>query len=117
VFQNHGVWYAQQSNAESPQIIFLPGVPAHLVDLRVNPAIKFNGQSMFKAVEIQDSIFNAELTAKLRTQPTIAQESPRGLFGFRRSPSQFANSVRRDSHGAIISACGYPSDTQRAATF
>ena len=85
-------------------MIFFPGVPAHLVDLRVNAAIKFNGQSVFKAVEIQDAIFNAELTAKLRAQPTVPQESPCGLFGLRWGPSKFANSRRGDFHGTIISA-------------
>ncbi len=84
-------------------MIFFPGVPAHLVDLRVNAAIKLNGQSVFEAVEIQDTILNAKLTAKLRTQPTIPQEPPRGRFGFRWGPSQFANSRRGDFHAAIIS--------------
>ena len=102
VFQHHGVGNAQQLNAECAQMIFFLGVPAHLVDLRMNASIKFNGQSVLKAVEIQDTIFNAELTAKLRAQPTIPQEPPRGLFGFRWGPSQFANSRRGDFHGAII---------------
>jgi hypothetical protein len=35
---------------------------------------------VFEAVEIQDTIFNAELTAELRAQPTIPHEPPRGLF-------------------------------------
>jgi hypothetical protein len=32
----------------------------------VNAAIEFNGQSMFETVEIQNAVFNAELTPKLR---------------------------------------------------
>ena len=56
-------------------MIFFLGVPAHLVDLRMNAAIKLKGQSVFEAVEIQDTIFKAELTAKLRPQPTILQEA------------------------------------------
>ena len=71
-------------------------------------ALKLDRQSVFEAVEIQDTIFKAELTAKLRAQPTIPQESPRGLFGFRWGPSQLANSRCGDSHGAIISAHKYP---------
>ena len=102
VLQNQGVRDPQQSYAESPQMIFFLSVPAHLVDLRVNAAVKLNGQSMLKAVEIQDTLFNAELTAKLRAQPAIPQESPRGLFRFRWGPSQFANSRGGDFHGAII---------------
>lgn len=34
---------AQQPDAERPQIIFFGGVVAHLVDLRVDRAVKFNG--------------------------------------------------------------------------
>jgi len=93
-------------------MVFFLGVPAHRVDWGVNAAIKLKGQSVFEGVEIQDTIFNAELTAKLRAQPTIPQEPPRGLFGFRWGPSQFANSRRGDSHGAIISAHRYPSVTK-----
>jgi hypothetical protein len=108
VLQNHGVRNAQQSYAESPQMIFFLGVPAYLVDLRMNAAIKLNGQSVLEAVEIQDAIFNVELTAKRRPQPTTPQEPPRGLFSFRWGPSHFANSRRGDFHGAIISAHRYP---------
>ena len=85
-------------------MIFFLGVPAHLVDLRMNAAIKLNAEPVFEAVEIQDTILNAELTAKLRAQPTIPQESPRGLFGFRWGPSQFANLRRGDFRRAILPA-------------
>jgi len=68
-------------------MVFFLGVPAHLVDLRMNPSIKLNAQSVLEAVEIQDPIFNAELTAEFRAQPSTPQESPRGLLGFRWAPS------------------------------
>ena len=50
---------------------FFLGIPTHLVDFRMNAAIKLNGQSVFEAVEIQDTIFKAKLTAKLRAQATV----------------------------------------------
>jgi hypothetical protein len=53
VFQHHCIRNSQQSNAEGPQIIFFGGIFAHLVDLRVNAAIKFNGKPMFEAVKIR----------------------------------------------------------------
>ena len=86
-------------------MIFFLGVPAHLVDLRMNAAINLNGQSVSEAEEIQDTIFKAEMTAKLRAQPTIPQESPRGLFGFRGAPSQFANSRRGNPVTADLWLC------------
>src|SRR5208282_1244036 len=65
VLQHHCIRNAQQSNAEGAQIIFFGGIFAHLVDLRVDAAIKFNGQSVLEATEIEHTVFYAELTAKL----------------------------------------------------
>jgi hypothetical protein len=77
VFHHHRIRNAQQSNTESSQTIFFGGISAHLVDLRVNAAIEFNGEPMFEAVEIEDTVFHPELTPKFRAQSTVAQELPR----------------------------------------
>ena len=104
VLQHHRIRNAQQSNAEGPQIIFFGGIFAHLVDLRVNAAIEFNGQSMFEAVKIEDAVFDAELTAKFRAQSTIAEQVPRDLFRLRGARSQLANARGGDTHRLIIPA-------------
>jgi hypothetical protein len=39
----------------------------------MNTAIKLDRQSMFKAVEIDNPVFDAALAAKLRVQPSAAQ--------------------------------------------
>ena len=91
MFQHHGVGNPQQSNAEGPQTVFFGGIIAHLVDLRVNPAIELNGEPMFEAVKIQDAVFDAELPAEFRAQSTITQQGPSGLFRLRGARSQLAN--------------------------
>jgi len=73
-------------------MIFLGGVSAYLVDLRVNAPVELNRQAMFEAVKIEDAVFHTKLTAKLRAQPTVAQQLPRGLFRLRGARPQFANS-------------------------
>ena len=73
VSQHQGVRNTQQAYAESPQMIFLRGVPAHLVDLRMNPAVQFNGQSMFEAIEIEQAVFDAKLPAEFCAQSTVPQ--------------------------------------------
>ena len=83
VFQHHRIRNPQQMYTESSQIIFFGGISAHLVDLRVDPAVELNGQSMLEAVKIEDAVFDAELTAKLCAQPTVTQQLPRGLFRLR----------------------------------
>ena len=59
VFEHHGIRNAQQPYADHPQIIFFPRISAHLANLGVNTAIKFNGQSMFEAVETQPTARHA----------------------------------------------------------
>ena len=59
-------WESATIVCRGPQIILFRGVFAHPIDLRVNAAIEFGGQSIFEAVEIQNAVFNAELPPELR---------------------------------------------------
>ena len=70
----------------------------------MNAAIKLNGQSMFKAVKIEDAFFHTELTAKFRAQPTVTKQAPRRFFRLSWALSQFANSRGGDTHRLIIPA-------------
>ena len=65
VLQNHGVRNAQQSYAQSPQMIFFRGVPAHLIDLRMNAAIELNGQSVFEAVRNRGRRFQCGIDGEI----------------------------------------------------
>ncbi len=85
-------------------MIFFGGIFAHLVDLRVDAAIEFNGEPVFEAVKIEDAAFDAELTAKLRAQATITEQFPRSLFRLRGTGSQLPNARGGDSHRPIIPA-------------
>jgi hypothetical protein len=52
-------------------MVFFRGVPAHLVDLRMDAAIKLNGQSVFEAVEIQENGVTNCFFAPRRTRPLV----------------------------------------------
>ena len=104
MFQYHRIRNAQQTYTESSQIIFFDGVSAHLVDLRMDAAIEFYGESMLEAVKIEDAVFDTELTAKFRAQSTIAEQVPRDLFRLRGARSQLAKARGRGAHRLIIPA-------------
>ena len=80
MLQHQGIRNPHQKDAERAQIILFHGVSAHRIDLRVNAAIELKGEPMFEAVKIEDAVFNTELMAKLRAQPTVTQQLPRVLF-------------------------------------
>jgi hypothetical protein len=48
----------------------------------MNPVAKLNRQSMFKAVEIDNPVFDAALAEKLGVQPSTARHIPCRIFGF-----------------------------------
>jgi hypothetical protein len=87
VLENHCIWNAQQPYAKSAQMVFFRGVPAHLIDLRMNAAVEFDGQSMFEAIKIQDSAFQGELAAKFRAQAAATEQVPGSFLRFRRAPA------------------------------
>jgi hypothetical protein len=49
----------------------------------VNASVKFDRQSMFETVEIDDPVFDSALAPELCTQLSVAQEIPRRSFGLR----------------------------------
>jgi hypothetical protein len=102
MFPHHPIRNPQQTYAKGSQGVFLNSFFPHLVRLRVNTAVKLDGQSMFEAVEIQDPTVNPELTAKFRTQPPAAPQAPGCLFSFGLAAAQFANSWRGSAHGGSI---------------
>jgi hypothetical protein len=59
MFQHHPIRNPQQTYAKGSQGVFLNSVFPHLVRLRVNTAVKLDGQSMFEAVEIDDTAFSS----------------------------------------------------------
>jgi hypothetical protein len=104
MLQHHRIRNPQQTDAHRLQIILFGGIFAHLVDLRVNAAIEFNGKPKFEAVKIEDAVFDAELTAKLRAQSTISEQVPRGLFRLCGARSQLAKARSGDTHRLIMPA-------------
>src|SRR5690242_19563397 len=70
----------------------------------MDTTIKFDGQPMFEAVEVENALFNAKLAAELGAKPTIAQQAPCGLFRLGGAGTELANSPGGDSHGGIIAA-------------
>jgi hypothetical protein len=102
---------AQQLDPSGSEIVFLRRVLPHLAGLRVHPSVKFDGQSMFEAVEIDDPVLKAALAAELRTQLSAAQETPRRSFGLSLVVSEFANALGWDAHGPSIAGLGEWSET------
>jgi hypothetical protein len=84
---------AQQPDPRGSEIIFLRCVLPHLAGLRVNPAVKFDRQSMFEAVEIDNPVLEAALAAELCSQLAAPQETPRPSFGLSFVASEFANAL------------------------
>jgi hypothetical protein len=70
----------------------------------MNPAIELDRQSMLKAVEIDDPVFDAALAAKLGAQPSAAQQIPCRIFSFGLVTPQFADALGWDGHGESIPA-------------
>ena len=93
---------AQQPYAPSSKIVFLRRVLPHLAGLRVNRSVKFAGQALLEAIEIDDPVFEAALAAELCAQPSATQEIPRRAFGVSLVPPQSANALGGDAHGASI---------------
>jgi len=70
----------------------------------MNTAIKLDRQSMFKAIEIDNPVFDAALAAKLRVQPSTAQRIPCRFFSFGLVAPEFADALGWDAHGESITA-------------
>jgi hypothetical protein len=70
----------------------------------MNTAIKLDRQSTFKAVEIDNPVFDAALAAKLRVQPSAAQQVPSRFFSFGLVAPQFWDALGWAAHGESITA-------------
>jgi hypothetical protein len=70
----------------------------------VHTAIKLDRQSMFKAVEIDNPVFDAAWAAKFRAQPSVAQQIPCRFFRISWGAPQFARALGWDAHGESITA-------------
>jgi len=77
----------------------------------VNPAVKFDCQPMFEAVEIDNPVLEAALAAELCSELSAAQETPRPSFGISLVVSEFANALGWDAHGPSIAGLGERSET------
>ncbi len=96
----------QQPDSRSSQIVFFRRVLPHLAGPRVSPTVKFDRQAVFEAVEIDNPVFYAALTAELCTQLAAAQEIPRRSFGLCLVVPEFTNALGWDAHGASIAGLG-----------
>jgi hypothetical protein len=70
----------------------------------MNAPIKLDRQPMYKAVEIDNPVLDAALAAKLRVQPSPAQQIPCRFFSFGLVAPQFADALDWDAHGESITA-------------
>jgi hypothetical protein len=104
VIDNQPIRDSQQAYAKSSQVVFFLGVSPHLTGLRVNPSIKFDRQSTFKAVEIHHPVFQAALAAEFGAQPSAAQQIPCRSFGVSLVAPQFADAFGWEAHGESIAA-------------
>jgi hypothetical protein len=68
----------------------------------MNTAIKLDRQPMFEAVEIENRAFDGALAAKLRAQPSAAQQMPGRFFSFGLVAPQLAGALGWDAHGESI---------------
>jgi hypothetical protein len=72
----------------------------------VYSSVKFDGQAMLEAVEIDDPVLETALAAELCAQPPATQEMPRHPFGVGLVAAQFTNSLGWEAHGASIAGLG-----------
>jgi hypothetical protein len=66
--------------------------------------MELDRQSIFKAVEIDNPVFDAAVAASLRAQPSAAQHIPCRFFSFGLVAPQFADALGWDAHEESITA-------------
>ena len=102
----------QPAYAEGSQKILFLRVSPHLAGLRVNPTVKLDRQSSFKAVEVNNPLFQAALAAEFCAQLSVAQQMPRRSFGVSLLAPQFADALGWKAHGVSIAAETRPGESK-----
>jgi hypothetical protein len=101
VLHHQPIRYAQQPGASRSELAFLRRVHPRQARSRANRSVKFDGQTMFEAIE-DDPVSARAWAAGLCAQPSARQEVRRRSFGVGLVAPQFTSVLGRDAHRASM---------------
>jgi hypothetical protein len=114
-FEHQSVRYLHYTNPQFLEELLSGAVAPRLARLRVNTALEFHCEALLKAIEIDDAVFDGDLTAELEAATAaVPKQLPSDFFGRSLATSQFTNGVSADRHpwtnpSPALARCPLPS--------